>query len=55
MFELVGTLNGGGFVQNAHDTQADAMTFGRSYCESFEILDNDERQVYMEFPPTRWV
>lgn len=55
MFELCGTLKGGGLLHEAYGTQAEAVRIGHKFCESFDVTDKDGFQVYLEFPKTRWV
>jgi hypothetical protein len=52
MFELI--ADGG--IHTLHATKADAITAARKAgAEAFEVLDDDERQVYVEYPKSRWV
>jgi hypothetical protein len=55
MFELIGTAKVGGLVHEAFESQDEAMVKARRVCESFEILDKDGYQVFVDYPPVRWV
>jgi hypothetical protein len=55
LFELCGTLKGGGLLHESYADSAEAIRIGKKFCESFEVLDSDGFQIYNEFPRTRWV
>lgn len=55
MYEICGTLKIGGLVQKLLASKSEAIEYGQSHCDSFEVLDEQLSQVHVEYPHPEFV
>lgn len=54
-YEVIGTTRKGVNVNASYMTQAEAIKWARTVCESFEVRRlRDDVQVHVEYPRTSW-